>query len=348
MCVFTFRSWLLYMGSLEASRRLHARLLDRILRAKIRFFDTTPLGRIVNRFSSDMEAIDQNMAPSGAYLLYSIVATICIIILISYVTPLFMIPGFFIAILFCAIGMYYLRTSRDLKRLNSTSRSPIFVHFGETVTGVATIRAFGAEQRFIQDNWHKVDSNNRPFIWMWATNRWLHCRVDILGAFVGFCTGVAIIMSIGWIDAGLAALSLSNSLAFTHFVLWVVRMYAVNEMNLNAIERVQEYLEIDEEPPSKVPENEPPVSWPQTGEIKVEDLVVQYAPENPPVLRDVSFHVKPREKVGIVGRTGSGKSTLAISLFRFMEPTKGRILIDGVDIHKIGLGGRLPKSALER
>ncbi|RUS23063.1 hypothetical protein BC937DRAFT_92822, partial [Endogone sp. FLAS-F59071] len=336
-CVFTIRSWLLYMGSLEASRRLHAKLLDRILRAKLRFFDTTPLGRIVNRFSSDMETIDRDIAPSGAYLLYAIVASICIVLLISYVTPLFLIAGFFIAILFWGIGVYYLRTSRALKRLNSTSRSPIYVHFSETVTGVATIRAFGAEQRFIHDNWRKVDSYNRPFIWMWATNRWVHCRIDILGAFVGFCTGIVIIMSIGWIDAGLAALSLSYSLTFTHHILWVVRMYAVNEMNLNAIERVQEYLEIDEEPLSKVPENEPPVSWPQTGEIKVEDLVVQYAPENPPVLRDVSFHVKPREKVGIVGRTGSGKSTLAISLFRFMEPTKGRILIDGVDIHKIGL-----------
>ncbi|RUP16849.1 P-loop containing nucleoside triphosphate hydrolase protein [Jimgerdemannia flammicorona] len=337
MLVATVRSWLLFMGSLEASRSLHANLLDRILRAKLRFFDTTPLGRIVNRFSSDMETVDQNVAPSASYLLYSVIATSYVIMLVSYVTPLFLIPGFFIALIFWGIGLYYLRTSRNLKRLNSTSRSPIYVHFSETVNGVSTIRAFGAEQRFIRDNWCKVDTNNRPFIWMWATNRWLHCRVDILGAFFGFCTGVVIVMSISWIDAGMAGLSLSYALTFTHHILWVVRMYAANEMNLNAIERVQEYMQIDEEPPSRIPENAPAASWPHAGEIVVEDLVMQYAPENPSVIKDLSFHVRPREKVGIVGRTGSGKSTLAISLFRFMEPTKGRIVIDGVDIHKIGL-----------
>jgi len=337
MIVASLRSYLLYTGSLKASKRIHSQLIESILRAKVRFFDVTPLGRIINRFSSDMETIDQNVAPSGSFLLYSIVATVFVILLISYVTPLFLVPGCVIAAIFYFIGTFYLESSRDMKRLNSVSRSPIYVQFNESVNGVATIRAFGAQSRFVNVNMEKIDSNNRPFIWMWATNRWLHCRVDVLGAFVGFCTGFVIIMARAWIDPGMAGLSLSYALTFTHNVLWVVRMYAVNEMNLNAIERVQEYLEVDEEPAAVIEERRPRNSWPETGAIEVENLVMQYAPENPPVLRDLSFQVRPREKIGIVGRTGSGKSTFALSLFRFMEPTSGTIKIDGIDISKIGL-----------
>lgn len=333
----TLRTLFLFNGSLKASIRIHNNLLSKILRAKVRFYDTTPLGRIVNRFSSDLSTIDQDVAPSLSLLLYSLVATVCIIMLISSVTPTFLVPGVLIALMFVFIGNYYLRTSRDMKRLNSVTRSPIYVQFNETVNGVITIRAFGSQIRFLNENHQKIDSNNRPFIWMWATNRWLHCRVDILGAFVGFCTGFVLILARSWIDPGLAGLSLSYSLTFTHHILWVVRQYAMNEMNMNAIERVHEYLGVEEEPAAFIEETEPRVSWPEEGAVEVKNLVMQYAPENPAVLRNVSFKIKPREKVGIVGRTGSGKSTLALSIFRFMEPTSGTIEIDGVDIHKIGL-----------
>jgi ABC-type multidrug transport system fused ATPase/permease subunit len=333
----TLRSLVLFMGSLKASRKIHSKLLDRILSATVRFYDTTPLGRVVNRFSSDLETIDQAIAPSLSFLLYSIIATIYVVILVSVITPAFIVPGIFIALLFKSIGTYYLNTSRDMKRLNSVSRSPIYVQFNETINGVATIRAFGAQKRFIQENFNRIDSNNRPFIWMWATNRWLHCRVDVLGAFVGFCTGAVLIMSRDWVNAGLAGLSLSYSLTFTHHVLWVVRMYAMNEMNMNALERVHEYLEIDQEPAAHIEATKPQKSWPQAGSVKVENLVVQYAPDTPAVLRNISFETRPREKIGIVGRTGSGKSTLALSIFRFMEPTSGHVFIDGVDIHTLGL-----------
>lgn len=307
MIMASLRSLILFLGSLRASRKIHEQLLNRILRAKVRFFDVTPIGRIVNRFSSDMETIDQEVAPSLSFLLYSIVATLCVVVLVSAVIPGFLIPGLCIAILYWAIGAYYLRTSRDMKRLNSVSRSPIYVQFSESVNGVVTIRAFGCQSRFIAENHKRIDNNNRPFIWMWATNRWLHCRVETLGAFVGFCTGFVLVMSRNWIDPGLAGLALSYSLTFTHHVLWVVRQYAFNEMNMNAIERIHEYLDIEEEAPARIPETCPPPSWPETGSVKVEELVMKYAPENPPVLRKVSFETRPREKIGIVGRTGSGK-----------------------------------------
>lgn len=333
----TLRSLTLYNGSLRASRKMHSQLLDRILHAKVRFFDTTPVGRIINRFSSDMETIDQALAPQLAALVYSSIATICVVVVISAITPIFLIPGVLIAFVFWRIGLYYLKTSRDLKRLNSVSRSPIYVQFGESVTGVKTIRAFGAQNRFIEDNYERVDTANRPFIWMWATNRWLHCRVDVLGAFVGFCTGSALLVSRSWVDPGLAGLALSYSLVFTRHILWVIRCYAMNEINCNSVERVHEYLSIEQEPPAHIPETCPPPNWPESGAVKVQDLVMQYAPETPAVLRNINFETRPREKIGIVGRTGSGKSTLALSLFRFMEATQGKIYIDGVDISQLGL-----------
>ncbi|KAI9357777.1 phosphatidyl serine synthase-domain-containing protein [Pilaira anomala] len=334
----TMRSLVLFSGSLKASRRIHTQLLDRVLRAKVRFFDTTPVGRIVNRFSSDLETIDQSLAPSLSLLVYSIIATFYVIVLVSVITPAFIIPGAFVAYLFKAMGSYYLNASRDLKRLNSVSRSPIYVQFNETVIGVATIRAFGAQSRFIEENFHRIDSNNRPFLWMWATNRWLHSRVDVLGALVSLCTGTVLVISREWVNPGLAGLSLSCALTFTHHVLWVVRMYAANQMQMNAVERVQEYLDIEQEPAVDIPEKKTPrISWPETGTVQVKNLVMRYADDTPFVLRGVSFETRAREKIGIVGRTGSGKSTLAMSLFRFMDPTEGKILVDGIDIHSIGL-----------
>jgi ABC-type multidrug transport system fused ATPase/permease subunit len=337
LALTTLRLVTLFSGSLKASLHIHNQLLDRVLRAKVRFFDVTPLGRIVNRFSSDLETVDQAVAPSLSFLLFSIVATIYVIILISIITPAFIVPGIFVALMFKSIGTYYLKTSRDMKRLNAVSRSPIYVQFNETVVGVTTIRAFGCQRRFMEENFKRIDANNRPFIWMWATNRWLHCRVDVLGAFVSFCTGTVLVLSRAWINPGLAGLSLSYALTFTHHVLWVVRMYAINEMNMNAIERIHEYLDIEQEPPAHISETEPRASWPEKGIVKVENLVMRYSADAPDVIRNVSFETRPHEKIGIVGRTGSGKTSLAMSLFRFMEPTSGRILIDGVDIHKIGL-----------
>jgi ABC-type multidrug transport system fused ATPase/permease subunit len=154
-----------------------------------------------------------------------------VVILITTITPSFVFPGIFIGFLFWRIGNYYLRSSRDMKRINSITRSPIYTQFNESINGVATIRAYGSETRFIEQNCNLIDSNNRPFIWMWATNRWLHCRVDVLGAFVGYCTAFVLILSRNWVNPGLAGLSLSYALTFTHHALWVIRCYCINEMN---------------------------------------------------------------------------------------------------------------------
>ncbi|KAI7834991.1 P-loop containing nucleoside triphosphate hydrolase protein [Kickxella alabastrina] len=332
------RSLLQFWGSLKASRTLHESLLHTVLRAPVRFFDTTPVGRLINRFSKDMETIDQSLNSSLAIFLTEVIASLAILIVIAVITPAFTLGAIVVAIIYWIIGVLYLATSREIKRFESVTKSPIYTQFDETINGVSTIRAYGQESRFRMANYTKVDDNNRPFIYMWGANRWLSIRVDLAGALVSFMAGLLALTTTGRMDAGLAGLSLSYALNFTEHILWVVRFYSINEMNLNSVERVVEYLDVEPEAPVTIPDRVPPVEWPSNGRISVENLELKYAENQPPVIRGISFEVQPREKVGIVGRTGAGKSTLTLAMFRFMEASAGRIMVDGIDISQIGVG----------
>lgn len=331
------RELLLFFGSLRASRTLHGRLLGNILRATFRFFDSTPLGQLTNRFSKDLQSIDQEVAPVAVGLLHSAASVVTIVVLISAITPGFLIPGVFIAAIYVLTGMLYIQSSRDLKRLESIQRSPLFQHFGETLSGVVTIRAYGDESRFVSDSNLKVNTHNRPFIYLWATNRWLAFRVDSAGALVAFFSAVFVVKNVGSIDAGAAGLSLSYAITFTQNVLWLVRLYAANEQNMNAVERVQEYIDVEQEALANIPETKPAANWPSQGAVEFINYATRYRKDLEPVLRNVTFKISAAEKVGIVGRTGAGKSSLALALFRGLEAEDGKILIDGVDIGLIGL-----------
>ncbi|KAJ2887652.1 Transporter of the ATP-binding cassette (ABC) [Coemansia asiatica] len=336
--VISGRSLLQFWGSLKASKYMHERLLHTVLRAPVRFFDTTPVGRLINRFSKDMETIDQALNSSLAIFLTELIASFAILIVIAVITPAFTLGAVIIAVIYWIIGVLYLSTSREIKRFESVTKSPIYTQFGETINGVSTIRAYGQESRFRAASHVKVDDNNRPFIYVWGANRWLSIRVDLAGALVSFLAGLLALTATGRMDAGLAGLSLSYALNFTEHILWVVRFYSVNEMNLNSVERVVEYLDIEPEAPVSIPDRVPPPEWPASGHISVKDLQLRYAENQPPVIRGISFEVQPREKVGIVGRTGAGKSTLTLAMFRFMEASAGQISIDGIDISQIGVG----------
>ena len=331
------REILLFWGSLRASRTLHERLLGKIMRASFRFFDSTPLGQLTNRFSKDLQSIDQEVAPVAIGLLHSAASVVTIVGLISVITPGFLIPGIFISAIYVLTGMFYIRSSRDLKRLESVQRSPLFQHFGETLSGVVTIRAYGDESRFVSDSHIKVNTHNRPFIYLWATNRWLAFRVDCAGALVAFFSAMFVVQNVGKIDAGAAGLSLSYAITFTQNVLWLVRLYAANEQNMNAVERVQEYIDVEQEAEANIPETKPAANWPSQGAIHFINYATRYRKDLEPVLRNVTFKIAAGEKVGIVGRTGAGKSSLALALFRGLEAEEGKILIDDVDIGLIGL-----------
>ncbi|KAJ2492865.1 Transporter of the ATP-binding cassette (ABC) [Coemansia sp. RSA 2050] len=332
------RSLLQFWSSIRASKVIHERLLRTILRAPVRFFDTTPTGRLINRFSKDMETIDQSLSSSLAIFLTELISSVAILLVIAVITPAFTLGAIIVAAIYWVIGGLYLSASREIKRFESVTKSPIYTQFGETLSGVSTIRAYGQENRFKQANYTKIDDNIRPFIYMWGANRWLSIRVDLAGALVSFMAGILALTTTGRMDAGLAGLSLSYALNFTEHILWVVRFYSINEMNLNSVERVVEYMDVAPEALVTIPDRVPPAAWPNEGRISVEDLVLKYAENLPPVIKGISFEVKPCEKIGIVGRTGAGKSTLTLALFRFMEASSGRIMVDGIDISQIGVG----------
>ena len=331
------REGLLFYGSLSASKKIHTQLLVSVTRAKFRFFDSTPLGQLMNRFSKDLEAIDQEVAPIAVGVLGCLATVICVVVLISIITPRFLIAAFFISITYFAIGKFYLSSSTDLKRLESVQRSPLYQQFGETLSGVTTIRAYGDEKRFIRDSQNRVDTQHRPFIYLWAANRWLALRVDVTGSMVSFFAGVFIILSVGKIDAGAAGLSLTYAVTFTENVLWLVRLYSANEQNMNSVERVKEYLDVEQEAEAIIPDSRPDGNWPSQGNIEFINYSTRYRADLQPVLKSVTFSVRAAERVGVVGRTGAGKSSLALALFRGLEADEGKIVIDEVDIGSIGL-----------
>jgi ABC-type multidrug transport system fused ATPase/permease subunit len=331
------RELILFWGSLHASWKIHNSLLNAILRAKFKFFDSTPLGQLMNRFSKDVQSIDQEVSPVAIGMIHSLASVITIVILISIITPGFLGAGVFIGTIYVATAFFYIHSSRDLKRIESVQRSPLFQAFGETLNGVVTIRAYGDESRFLQDNHNRVNTHNRPFIYLWATNRWLAFRIDIAGALVSFFSAVFVITNVGHIDAGAAGLSLSYAITFTENVLWLVRLYAANEQNMNAVERVKEYIDVEQEAPAEIPETKPAANWPSQGSVQFIGYSTRYRSDLDFVLKNISFTIRASEKVGIVGRTGAGKSSLALALFRGLEAEEGRILIDDVDIGLIGL-----------
>ncbi|KAI1421363.1 multidrug resistance-associated protein [Xylaria sp. FL1777] len=328
--------WLFY-GSLTASWKLHNRLMTAVSRAKFKFFDVTPLGQLMNRFSKDLEAIDQEVAGVAIGVMTCAMGILITVVLIAAITPGFLIAAVFITALFIFVAMFYLRASRDLKRLESVNRSPLFQQFGETLSGVTTIRAYGDERRFIRDNLSRINKQLRPFIFLWGANRWLSFRTDLLGDLVAFFAGVFVIVSIGKIDPGSAGLSLSYAIGFSENMLWLIRLYAMNEQNMNSVERVKEYLDVEQEPAAINEQNRPPHNWPAHGSVEFIGYSTRYRKELDPVLKNVTFKIEPREKVGIVGRTGAGKSSLTLAIFRALEAETGKILIDDVDIGLIGL-----------
>ncbi|KAI2608176.1 P-loop containing nucleoside triphosphate hydrolase protein [Hypoxylon fragiforme] len=327
----------LFFGSLTASWKLHNQLMSAVSRAKFKFFDVTPLGQLMNRFSKDLEAIDQEVAPVAIGVMSCAVGIMITVVLIAAITPGFLVAGFFITGLYVLVGLFYLRASRDLKRLESVNRSPLFQQFGETLSGVTTIRAYGDERRFIRENLTRINTQSRPFIYLWAANRWLAFRTDLLGDLVSFFAGVFVILSLGKIDAGSVGVSLSYAIGFSENILWLVRLYAMNEQNMNSVERVKEYLDIEQEAAPINEKNRPPQNWPAHGAVEFIGYTTRYRKELDPVLKNVTFKIDPREKVGIVGRTGAGKSSLTLAIFRALEAESGKILIDNIDIGMIGL-----------
>ncbi|KZO90715.1 hypothetical protein CALVIDRAFT_542481 [Calocera viscosa TUFC12733] len=323
----------------RGGRILFGRLLKTVIHAPIRWFDTTPTGRILNRFSRDMQTIDSELPGSLRSSIAFLSAFIAAVLTVGIILPPFLLPALVIGLTYYLLTVGYLNTSRDLRRMESTTRSPIFSGFADMLDGITTVRAFSAERRFFNALHAKVDRTQTYFWFVWMLNRWLLVRFDSLGALSVFLT--TIIALSGWIDVGMAGLTMTLSMTFTMSVYWTCRCVTQLEMDLNSVERVVEYCDLPSEPPLIIEGHRPPAFWPSNSDsdhfVMVENLEIAYSNELEPVLHDVSFKLAAREKIGLLGRTGSGKSTLAMSFLRFIDPRKGQIVVDGIDITTIGL-----------
>ncbi|XP_037884220.1 multidrug resistance-associated protein 1 isoform X13 [Glossina fuscipes] len=325
-----------YLGALHAATVLHQNLLLNILRMSLQFFDTTPVGRILSRFSKDLESVDQALPiiiDEGIYCAFEVLATI---VVISISTPIFLAVIIPIAFLYYFAQRFYVATSRQLMRLESVSRSPIYSHFGETITGVSTIRAYAVQDRFIDESDNKVDKNQVCKYPSLIANRWLAIRLEMVGNLIILFASLFAVLG-GQSNPGLVGLSVSYALQVTQTLNWLVRMSSDIETNIVAVERIKEYGETKQEAPWEVETLKLPRNWPNEGRVVFENFKVRYREGLDLVLKGISFTINGGEKVGIVGRTGAGKSSLTLSLFRIIEAAGGRILIDDVDISTLGL-----------
>jgi len=259
------------------------------------------------------------------------------LVAVSYATPLFLsiVPP--LAALYFYFQRVYVASSRQLRRIESVSRSPIYSHFLETINGASTIRAFSQQERFIRDNYRKVDENQVAYYLSISANRWLSLRLEFIGNCLIFFAALFGVISRDKIGGGLVGLSVTYALQITQKLNWMIRMSSQLETNLVSVERVNEYSNITTEAERVIPDSRPSRDWPQQGVVLFDNFQLRYRDGLPLVLKEISFMIKPAEKIGIVGRTGAGKSSLALALFRILERAGGKIVIDGVDIATIGL-----------
>ena len=332
------RTLSLYLAGIRASRSLHDQLLCGLFFSPMSFFDRTPLGRITNRVSKDMYAIDKTLpATFGSLLtsLFSVAATLCVLVA---ALPWFLAILPIIAVYYLYEQRFYVRSSREMKRLESLSRSPIYAHFGETLDGTAVIRAFRSEDRFIGKSGKLLDGNQKAYFLQSAANCWLGLRLEFAGTTL---VGAAAALAVAGKQAGNpgftagAALALAYALDVTQSLNWVVRQVAELQTQVVAVERVEEYANLPREGGNS--SRQAPQGWPERGEVEFQNVVMRYRPDLEPVLRQLSLHLRPAEKVGIVGRTGAGKSSLMLALMRIVEIDGGKITIDGIDVQTLSL-----------
>jgi ABC-type multidrug transport system fused ATPase/permease subunit len=322
-----------FVAALRASRKLFEDLTYKVLRAPLRWLDTVPVGRILNRFVGDFILVDTRLGGDFQWFFTWFLSVITIIISALFISFMMVIPITFLVVFSLYYTTIYLDGARDLKRLESSSKSPIFELVGSMLSGLATVRSFDKVDDYLNRMYDCIDEYGRCTWNLLLVSRWMSFRQGLLGACFTLCVAASVILLRG-IDASLAGFAISFALEYSSVAVELVTRYTNFELDMNSAERIAEYTEMATEDQSG---NSVPASWPSKGEIIMEDLEVSYAPDLPLVLKGLTFEIKPCQRVGVVGRTGSGKSTLTLSIFRFLEARSGRIMIDGLDISQFKL-----------
>jgi ATP-binding cassette subfamily C (CFTR/MRP) protein 1 len=340
------RSLLLARHRLKASTTLHENLTKSILSAPVSFFDITPIGRILNRFASDMDKVDLELSGSLSQAISTVFSIIGAVTAISAATKgIFLLPLMPLGAAYYYLQRWFRSSSTELQRLVSITASPIFVDFSETLNGITSIRAYDLQSAFFDTTLKNFDINNIAYTTLQHANSWLGLRLDALGGFIAaFVGGLSLATyssgsSSAFIPAGWLGLSLTYSNELSQYLKHGVRMLAQVEAEMSSVERILYYSDsIDSEAPrfiSNVDDVCEKSSWPQNGNITFENVSLRYR-DGPLILKQLSLDIKSGERIGVVGRTGSGKSSLMNALFRIVELAEGKIIISGLDVSKLG------------
>ncbi|KAK9139349.1 hypothetical protein Scep_009030 [Stephania cephalantha] len=332
------RSLFVTIVGLKIAQSYFNQMLRSILHAPMSFFDTTPSGRILTRASTDQTNIDIFLPFFVALTVAMYITVLSIVVIICQVAW----PTVFLVIPLGWFNLwyrgYYLASSRELTRLDSITKAPVLHHFSESVSGVMTIRCFRKQEQFYRENIERVNANLRMDFHNNGSNEWLGFRLELIGSFV-LCLSALfmVLLPSNVIKPEYVGLSLSYGLSLNAALFWATYVSCFVENRMVSVERIKQFINIPSEAPWLLKDYQPPSSWPSHGNIDLKDLQVRYRPNTPLVLKGISLNIRGGEKIGVVGRTGGGKSTLIQAFFRVMEPSGGKIIIDEIDICKLGL-----------
>ncbi|XP_038572955.1 multidrug resistance-associated protein 4-like isoform X2 [Micropterus salmoides] len=329
------RSLVIFHGLVKSAQTLHNSMFNAVIRTPVRFFDVNPIGRILNRFSKDISQMDSMLPITFVDFYQLFLQNVGVIAVAASVIPLILIPVIPLLFIFLYLRRFYLHTSQDVKRLESTTRSPMLSHLSSSLQGLWTLRALRAEDRLKKAFDAHQDLHSEAWFLFLMTARWFALRLDsICSVFITFATFGCILLRDG-LNAGEVGLVLTYAMTLVGNFQWTIRQSAEVENMMTSVERVVEYTELKSEAPWET-QKRPPPDWPSQGLVTFNRVNFSYGDDGPPVLKDISASFQPNEKVGIVGRTGAGKSSLVSALFRLAEP-QGKIYIDGVLTSEIGL-----------
>eukprot|EP01124_Arcella_intermedia_P001504 TRINITY_DN10821_c1_g2_i1.p1 TRINITY_DN10821_c1_g2~~TRINITY_DN10821_c1_g2_i1.p1 ORF type:complete len:1056 (+),score=242.81 TRINITY_DN10821_c1_g2_i1:171-3170(+) len=332
------RGFLFAYTSLRSATRIHNTVFKVIMHAPMTYFYSTPTGRILNRFSSDQDKIDEEIPELLNPALLNTISSIITLVLIVAVLYWFVLPAILMLGVFVWIIRYFMASSRELRRLEAITVSPIFAHLSASLKGLPVIRAYDAQYRFENEYFVHLDKHHSILLIVETVARWVGIRLDAIATVMLAFTAFIIMASRDWITPASAGLAMAYSFQMTGAFQLAVRAFAETDSKMTSVERMLDCVSnTPQEAPHKIEESEPPPHWPQKGAITFNNVFMKYPISESPVLKDLSFTIYPKEKIGIVGRTGAGKSSIISSLFRIIEIYHGKIEIDGIDISQIGL-----------
>lgn len=323
---------------MQSSKSIFSQLLHSLFRAPMSFYDSTPLGRILSRVSADLSIVDIDLPFS---LIFAVGATtnayanLGVLAVVTWEVLFVSIPMVYLAI---HLQRYYFAAAKELMRINGTTKSLVANHLAESVAGVMTIRAFEEEDRFFSKNLDLIDTNASPFFHSFAANEWLIQRLETLTATILSSSALCmVLLPPGTFSSGFIGMALSYGLSLNMSFVASINNQCLLANQIISVERLKQYMHIPSEAPEVIEDKRPPVNWPAVGKVDIQDLQIKYRPTAPLVLRGISCTFEGGHKIGIVGRTGSGKTTLIGALFRLVEPSGGKIVVDGIDISTVGL-----------